>query len=253
MNIYEICFSPTGGTKKVSDFLINELGQEAISIDLSNRETNFHSITLANEDIAVIAIPSYNGRVPVPATERISQVQGNGAKAIIVCVYGNRAYENTLAELQYIAQQAGFSVIAAVAAIAEHSIAHKYATNRPDKNDYEQLKEFADKIKGKLNKRDFSTPKVPGSIPCRKTANAGAVPKTAKACTQCGICVAGCPVGAINKDNPSIVNKKACISCMRCVSACPHNAKRINGLLLSIVNIMLKKSCSVRKECDLYI
>lgn len=28
MNIYEIVFSPTGGTKKVADFLATELSQE---------------------------------------------------------------------------------------------------------------------------------------------------------------------------------------------------------------------------------
>lgn len=32
MNIYEIIFSPTGGTKKVADFLANELSREIISV-----------------------------------------------------------------------------------------------------------------------------------------------------------------------------------------------------------------------------
>ena len=65
-------------------------------------------------------------------------------------------------EFQDIVQQAGFSVIGAVVAIAEHSIAHKYATNRPDKDDYGILKEFAEKISEKLKTNDFSTPAIPG-------------------------------------------------------------------------------------------
>lgn len=36
MKIYEIIFSPTGGTKKVADFLANELSRDITSIDLSN-------------------------------------------------------------------------------------------------------------------------------------------------------------------------------------------------------------------------
>lgn len=253
MSIYEISFSPTGGTKKVADFLANELGKDITCVDLSNRNEDFGKFSLAKDDIAVVAVPSYSGRVPAVAAERISMIHGNGAKAIIVCVYGNRAYEDTLVELQDIVQQAGFSVISAVAAIAEHSIAHKYAKNRPDNDDYGKLKEFAYKIEEKLKKDDFTTPAIPGNRPYRKAAGAGLVPKATKACTRCGLCVSKCPVGAIDCSNPEKVDKKACISCMRCVAVCPHNARKVNGLLIAVVNMMLKKSCSVRKECELYI
>ena len=73
--------------------------------------------------MAVIAVPSYGGRVPGTAAGRLGAIRGNGARAVLVCVYGNRAYEDTLVELQDIAKQAGFRVTAAVAAVAEHSIA----------------------------------------------------------------------------------------------------------------------------------
>ena len=253
MNYYEITFSPTGGTKKVADFLANGLFKEAESIDLSDVNEDFSKFSLTEEDMTIIAVPSYNGRVPSTAAERIAKIKGNGAKTILVCVYGNRAYEDTLVELQDIAEQAGFKIVAAIAAIAEHSIAHRYAANRPDKDDYDRLKAFAMKIGEKLIRNDFSTPTIPGNRPYHKVAGAGIVPKATKACTKCDLCASKCPVGAIDKNNPAKVDKEVCISCMRCVTACPHHARKVNGLLLGIVNMMLKKECTIRKECELYL
>ena len=253
MNYYEITFSPTGGTKKVADFLANGLFKEAESIDLSDVNEDFSKFSLTEEDMTIIAVPSYNGRVPSTAAERIAKIKGNGAKTILVCVYGNRAYEDTLVELQDIAEQAGFKIVAAIAAIAEHSIAHRYAANRPDKDDYDRLKAFAVKIVEKLIRNDFSTPTIPGNRPYHKVAGAGIVPKATKACTKCDLCASKCPVGAIDKNNPAKVDKEVCISCMRCVTACPHHARKVNGLLLGIVNMMLKKECTIRKECELYL
>ena len=253
MNIYEIIFSPTGGTKKVADFLSRELGSEMACVDLSDRKESFDKVSFTDNDVAIVAVPSYSGRVPATAAERISKINGNGAKAILVCVYGNRAYEDTLVELLDIVQQAGFTVVSAIAAIAEHSIAHRYATGRPDNDDYKQLKDFAEKIGGKLEQKDFSTPAIPGHRPYRKAGNIGIVPKATKACTRCGLCASRCPVSAIDMGSPSKVDKKVCISCMRCVSICPHNAREVNRLLMVVVNMMLKKTCSTRKDCNLFM
>ena len=253
MKLYEICFSPTGGTKKAADILAKALSEETVPVDLTDSGTNFSAISLAKEDTAVIAVPSYGGRVPAPAVSRISAVNGNGAKAVLVCVYGNRAYEDTLVELQDAAVQAGFQVIAAVAAIAEHSIARQFAAGRPDEQDKETLIKFAGQIKEKLTSGDMSVPAIPGNRPYKKSGGSGMVPKPTKDCVKCGLCAKECPVQAIDKDNPAKVNSDACISCMRCVSVCPHSARKINKVMLAAVSTMLKKACAERKECELYL
>ena len=208
---------------------------------------------LSPEEVALIAVPSYSGRVPTVAAARLAAMHGNGARAVLLCVYGNRAYEDTLVELRDKASGAGFKVIAAVAAVAEHSIARQYAAGRPDAEDEAMLRSFAARIRRKIDDGGLDEPVIPGNRPYRKAAGAGIVPKATRACVKCGLCAAKCPVGAIDAKEPARVDKKRCISCMRCVAVCPHHARRVNRLLLALVGRMLKKACSQRKACELYL
>lgn len=58
---------------------------------------------------------------------------------------------------------------------------------------------------------------------------------------------------AIDKENPKKVDEKACISCMRCISVCPHSARKVNPVMLAAASLMLKKVCSERKDCQLFL
>ena len=253
MRVFDIVFSPTGGTEKVSGYIANALDGETVAVDLADSGLGFRTVAMTKEDVAVIAVPSYGGRVPAVAVERLGMVRGNDARAVLVCVYGNRAYEDTLVELEDAAKGAGFRVIAAVSAIAEHSIVRQFAAGRPDSQDAAQLAGFADQIQQKISAGDASEPAIPGNRPYKKTGGAGMVPKTTKECTACGACATACPVGAIDKDDPKRVDKKACISCMRCVAVCPHSARAVSPIMLSAATKMLSKACSDRKVCELFI
>lgn len=125
MKVFDIVFSPTGGTEKASGYIANALEGETVAVDLTDSGLGFRTVATTKEDVAVIAVPSYGGRVPAVAAERLGMMRGNGAQAVLVCVYGNRAYEDTLVELEDAAKDAGFRVIAAVSAIAEHSIVRR--------------------------------------------------------------------------------------------------------------------------------
>ena len=91
MKWYEMVFSPTGGTRKVTSLLTNALEGETVSVDLTDSRVDFRAAALTQDDVAVISVPSYGGRVPAVAVERLGMVHGNGARAVLVCVYGNRA------------------------------------------------------------------------------------------------------------------------------------------------------------------
>ena len=176
MKLYDIVFSPTGGTKKVADCLTGTLEGDVTTVDLTDSKQDFDAVQLTREDVAVVSVPSYGGRVPAVAAERLRKVHGNGARAILVCVYGNRAYEDTLVELEDTAKQAGFQVIAAVAAIAEHSIARQFASGRPDAQDAAQLSDFAKQIetlcRRQLRARNPRQPSLQESRWCRYGAQA---------------------------------------------------------------------------------
>ena len=118
MNTVEIIFSPTGGTEKVVHILGGHGNENTVKIDLSDAKTDFTKCVVEKEDQVLIAMPSFGGRAPAVAIERLKKIAGNGAKCTLVCVYGNRAYEDTLAEMEDAAKESGFQVVAAIAANA---------------------------------------------------------------------------------------------------------------------------------------
>lgn len=252
MNVYKMVFSPTGGTMKAADMVAQTLADEVTLVDLCDSKKDFRNLVLNEDDVAVIAVPSYGGRVPTTAAARLSKCRGNGARAVLMAVYGNRAYEDTLLELQDTVKEAGFKVVAAIAAVAEHSIAHQFATGRPDAQDQQLLETFTQSIKEKLASGALSAPHLPGNRPY-KTSNVSMVPKATKACTNCGLCAQKCPVQAIDRLHPQNVDKKACISCMRCVTICPQHARTIHPIMQFAAGLALKKACSQRKEAELFI
>lgn len=253
MRVVQIVFSPTGGTQKVADTITSKWGMPAEKIDLSDPKTDFAAVSLNKEDIAVIAVPSFGGRVPALATERLEKIHGNGAMCVAVCVYGNRAYEDTLIELMDTVEKSGFQIIAGIAAIAEHSIMHQYATGRPDEEDRSELQGFAEKILAKINGADMSAPQTPGNRPYKKAGGAGLVPKANHKCNACGLCAEKCPAQAISRETPRETDGKKCISCMRCVSICPQSARKVNSAMVSVAAMAIKKACSEKKHNELFL
>lgn len=251
--MYELIFSPTGGTKKAADILCGVLDSTKTVIDLTDRKWDNETQTFSPEDLCLIAVPSYGGRVPGIAAKRIGQFSGNGAKAVLVVVIGNRAYDDTMLELKELAANAGFTPVAAVCANAEHSIMRQFGTGRPDAQDRDELISFAAQIKAHLNKEEFSDLAVPGKKPYVAYSGVPMKPSASRKCTGCGACAAACPVGAIPKDAPNKTDNSVCISCMRCVTVCPAHARRLNPVMAAAGALAMKKALSGRKNNELYL
>lgn len=253
MNVFEITFSPTGGTKQVCDELIKVWNKEVHSIDLLKRNVDT-SIEFHEDDICYIAVPSYGGRVPATALERLTKMKGNHALAVLIVVYGNRAYDDTLLELNNTMLSLGFRCKAAVCANAQHSIMSQFGAGRPDEEDKKQLSEYANKIYETIMKAEGNVElQIPGNIPYREYHGVPMKPSANKKCNACGLCAKQCPVKAIPLDHPSITNNDVCISCMHCISICPQHARSLNKIMLLAASTKMKKACSGRKENELFL
>ena len=253
MKIWKAIFSPTGGTGKTADIISKELGADVEKIDLTDAVCDFDSFGFNGNDVVIIAVPSFGGRCPDTAVSRISALHGNGAREVLVCVYGNRAYEDTLIELCDTAKGAGFSVVAAVSAIAEHSIVRTVAAGRPDDDDKITLREFASRISEKLASGCIGEPSVPGNRPYKSWGGSGMVPSANNKCTSCGICAEHCPVSAIDKADPAKTDKDRCISCMRCLEICPNGARELDEEMFLASKRRLEEICRERKLPELFM
>ena len=72
MNILQITFSPTGGTHRVSEYLCKGFGAESSFTELCTKQQKLKYPDIKADDLVVVSMPVYAGRMPALAVERLN-------------------------------------------------------------------------------------------------------------------------------------------------------------------------------------
>jgi len=263
-------FSATGTTEKVVSSIAKNIsakinGDTQISVvDCTLPHGRQKAISFTEEEIVVIGVPVYAGRVPNVLLQYLNLITSEGALAIAVVVYGNRNYDDALIELSDILNSRGFKVVAGGAFIGEHSFSNTLAQDRPDDKDMAIANEFANQVAVKIvNEDTYELVEVKGNRPYRKyyipkNGNNEPVdirkvtPKTSPDCINCKLCVAICPMGSIDNDDVSTV-KGICIKCGACIKKCPTHSKYYDDVNYLRHKHELEVDCVFRREPELFV
>ena len=266
--IQAVYFSATGTTEKVVREITSQLAETlrcaAHYHDFTlpqNRET---TLAFGADDLVVFGVPVYAGRVPNVLVKYLNTLQGKGAQAIAVVVYGNRDYDDALIEACDILEHDNMRVIAGAAFVGEHAFSYTLAAQRPDADDLQKAATFAQRVAEKIESGDVSRPVVKGTpYPYRahyqpKDASQNnfdirkVKPTTADTCLRCGRCASLCPMGSINPDNVAEITG-ICIKCGACVKRCPAQAKHFDDPNYLYHKTNLEENYQRRAEVEWFV
>ena len=245
-----VYFSPGGTTRLCARETAGALG----SFDEYDFTASGAAVRFGGGDAAVFAAPVFGGRIPAPFAESLARLEGGGAAAVVIAVYGARDYDDALLELADAVSARGFRVVAAGAFVARHSMVPQIAAGRPDGDDRAALRRLGELAGAKIEAGDFTAPDIPGARPYRAYGGVPLHPAANRArCVKCGKCARECPVGAISADAPHKTDNARCITCMHCVYACPNYARALSPVLLAAARTKLKKSCDAGRRPELFL
>jgi ferredoxin len=259
-----VYYSPTETSKKIIEAIAEGVQYESLTrLDLTPPAAKTMKIEEFGDELTVIGAPVYGGRIPVEAVLRVRRLNANNTPAVLVVVYGNRAYEDALIELKDITMEAGFIPIAGAAFIGEHSFSVSnmpIAQDRPDDSDIERANEFGRTIKQKLEGvtsiDEFQSLEVPGNHPYKERGEPSkdVAPITKEdVCIKCGRCAEVCPVAAITIGDMVETDATLCTFCSACVKNCPVDARVWEHTRILKGTEWLHTNFSERKEPEIFL
>lgn len=251
MSIVEIFFSPSGTSKKVADQIASSFENEKENCNLLVFK---YEKELKKNDLAIVVMPVFSGRIPKTARERLSKIKGNDTPAIAVVNYGNAHVKDSLLELVELLDENDFNVIAAASTVSHHSIFDEVALGRPDSSDIEKINEFSQKCVEKLESKESLTSEIPGNKPYVDYKQLPFVVDCDESiCAFCYDCYSICPEKAIPDDDPVTTDLEKCSRCTACIHICPEDARMFTGDAFEAKKPEFESANAERKEPEFYL
>ncbi|MBE0530433.1 MAG: 4Fe-4S binding protein [Rhodospirillales bacterium] len=258
-----VYFSPTGTTRAVAQAIARGIAPRVLDvIDITKPDARTHPLPTHEDDLLVVAVPVYMGRVPDLLGEWLNAIQADGTPTVCVVVYGNRVYDNALLELNDIVRGRGCVPVASAAYVGEHSFSNAetpVAPGRPDKDDLAHAEAFGRQIRAKLLALPPSSKiqgvAVPGAHPYGGVTTLWNVDfiEVNALCPQCGVCAEVCPVGAIDPQDSARIDQVKCITCCACIKNCPQDARTMKPGPVKDAAIRLNRFCKEQKKPEYFL
>ena len=145
--VWAVYFSPVGGTENAvltaASAAAAELGLTVKRIDFTLPAARKETTNFESGDLVFFATPTYAGKTPNKLLPWLqSGFAGNGALAAAVVTFGNRSYDNSLAELCAVLEADGFHTIAGAAFAVRHVFSDTLGAGRPDDEDAALMADF---------------------------------------------------------------------------------------------------------------
>lgn len=259
MRLTLLYFSPTHTTRKivsaVGKVFFEKMLCETRIADVTSLAARQRAYPFGQDDVLIFGAPVYGGRVPALLLPFLQSLQGNGARAVALSVYGNRDYDDALAETCSLLEGAGFRVCAAAAFVGEHSYSSLVSGGRPDAEDLLAACAFALAAYEKVESNASIGKRVPGEKPYKEYSAFMSAPKRMPAvdrqkCTRCGACIASCPVCNIAAD---LSDLHRCIACAACVKGCLQGARAFTDEGVLSAKARLEQTCTARRLPEFFI
>ena len=260
MNLKLLYFSATDNTEAICKEIAAGIKKDYQIYDLTSKQARGKAYSFAGNDLLIVGVPVYSGRVPEFLVKVLQEIKGSSTPAVFVVTYGNRDYDDALLELKDIFEANGFKGIAGAAFIGEHSYGKEIAGERPDSDDLRLAREFGIRILKKLiginDLSDWPDLEVKGSYPLKERSKRfkDIRPETTEACTECGICAENCPMEIISFENFRDIEPGKCIRCCGCIQKCPEDAKYFADPGFNrIKSYLIDNFGEIRKEPEIFI
>lgn len=245
----KIYFSPSGSTEKIVNEVAKNFNMNRENYDL----LSFDSEKTFDDELVIIGVPVFNGRIPKIAKKRLSKMKGTATKAIIILNYGNMEYGDALLELTELLKENNFNIVGVATTVSQNSLFNQIACNRPDENDLAKINEFSKNVLEKLENNHENEIFVSGYKPYPNyTTPMFNVHCDENLCTECLDCAYTCPEDAIIEDNPKLTNIDSCTRCGTCINVCSEGARSFRGHIYEYEKQMAMDSFMDRKEAEFY-